>query len=114
MLYALCAMPSAFLSPLQKSFHLWIVKEGGEGGHRSEYGERIFLRNYIIGRIWIKEVEKGGAKMKTMGILEKMQNIAKEKPATSFSHRIAKDRIQLVSSGHFKDKVWEVDTRDNG
>jgi len=42
---------STVLSSLQESFHLWIVKEGGEGGHRSEYGEWIFFRNYIIGRI---------------------------------------------------------------
>ena len=101
-------------SSFEESSHLWIVKEGEEGGHRSEYGERIFLGNYIIGRIRIKEVEKGWAKMKTMGIIEKMQNIAKEKPATSFSDRIAKDRIKLVASGHFKDKVGEVDTRDYG
>jgi hypothetical protein len=107
-------MPSALLSPLQESFHLWIVEEGKKGGHRSEYGEWIFLRNYIIGRIRIKEVEKGGTKMKAMRIIEKMQNVTKEKPATSFSHHIAKDRTKFIPSGHFKDKVWEVDARDNG
>ena len=101
-------------SLFQESFHLWIVEKGEEGGHRPQDWEWIFSRNDIIRRVGIKKMEEGRPKVKPLGVGQKMENVAEEKPTTPSIHLVVKVRHHTFSTGHFQDEIGIIDSRDNG
>ena len=59
-------------------------------------------------------MEERGIQMKTIWILEKMENVAKEKPAKTLPHCIAKDGAEPFSPSHPQHQIWKINSRDNG
>jgi len=62
----------------------------------------------------VKEIEKGGMKMKTLRIVEKMEKVTQEKPAKALSHGIVKNGFETFPSGHLQNQIRKIDPGDNG
>jgi hypothetical protein len=59
-------------------------------------------------------LEKGRIEMKTIGVVEKMENITQEEPTAAFPHCIAKNGFKTFSPSDFQEEVGKVNPRDNG
>jgi len=53
-------------------------------------------------RYWDQRIGRRGTEMKTIGVVEKMENITQKEPTTAFPHGIMKNRIETFSPGYFR------------
>ena len=52
--------------------------------------------------------------MKTIRVVEKMEEIPQKEPTAAFPHGIVNNGIETFSPGNFQEKIGKVNPRDNG